>query len=718
MKGKEFFSQLYKHSPSKNNTIWEQECNCQDMVHLNKIELFFQDELGLLFEVANKTEQIIPIIHAHFDEVIEWKNKSKTIQDKEIFSYLLFTWGIDAVTQLNVQGEFIYCYDIFMKSALGQTYKNGEEYDLSAIKPYEFLNSKNKYLANSRSVIEQWFSQLYYYSKSFSGLNEWCEYFFEDIYYDLNENLNIDLYHPQFLSNLFSWCEINSNWKGVFAIRKIIEREYNLIRWTNGSNLKETKYSLGLQLLLIKNYKNQEKPQLYNELELNHGFGPFAKVQAVIGLCVDEYSLVSNLELLLLSINEFNNFLATQKLTSIDYVYRRARLFKTLLNNPILIAADIGRSDIIETILKHYYDIQFPLNEGNTLFIIPNQLNKVSYCFNRRQILDNKGTQRIITKLVDIKNKAFNQFLVLKGGVKQDFNITGKDVGMINLKYAKEFEDKLYELYDFRKIEKDIHLLDSMCQFDLNSFPLQALMIKSIQNTLPINLSISKKLEFPKVQKVLFWSGFSLTSQIEAESLKKIFDHGTVQFEMHSEQESTMEVFINRIDRFDPEIVWISSHGEYQHYEPNLSDIKFTEDDSLGIRDFIKLENNGKKRRLLFLNICEGGIHSQIGEFKNLGFPNLLTSSNQDVLSHLWMVETNFAYVFGALIAIGITLKNLNYIEAFSYAMNLVLISKEKILDELNNIPVNLFELKERVKNNEGTEWGNLITTGSPAYYI
>jgi hypothetical protein len=138
------------------------------------------------------THLVIPIINKHIDQIIERKNSSKLAEHKEVYSYLQLTWGICAVTQLNWDGEFIYCYEIFMKSVFDKSFQNGETYDLNDIKILNFINSKNDYISKSKSVINQWFSQLYYYSKSFSGLNEWCEFYFDDIYYDLNENLIVE----------------------------------------------------------------------------------------------------------------------------------------------------------------------------------------------------------------------------------------------------------------------------------------------------------------------------------------------------------------------------------------------------------------------------------------------------------------------------------------------------------------------------------------------
>lgn len=712
------FKQLYNYSILKQNPIWEIDCNCSDDSTIQKVEELFQTELMILFQFHNASEKVIPIIHLHFDEIISWKQRSKTTEHKEIFSYLQLTWGICVTTQLNWDGEFIYCFEVFMKSVFDKLYKNGEQYDLAEIKVYDFFDSKRTYIRNSKEVVDQWFSQLYYYSKSFSGMNEWCEYFFNDIYYDLNENLKIKQYHPQLLSNLLSWCEVNCNSKASRAIRNIIEREYNLLSWSKTQLQSEMKSVLGLQLLLCKDYKNNGKVKLCDELEQRFGLNPLSRMQSRIALCYNEESLIANIRNLSTAIEEFNDYLEANEFDTIDSIYQRARIFKNILNTPISIAINIGNSNIVEELLIKYYKIKNAQEKEKVLFIVPNQFKRVAYCYNNSVIFDKKETQDILTDIVEIENRAFNTFRLLKGGFTKNIIPTNKPVGLPIPKVANEYETKLLELFNFTLIKKDIQKLESLIQFDFNTFPLQALMTKAIQKTLPINLSLSEKLIFPKVEKVLFWSGFSQTSEIEKDAMLEIFEYAEIQFEIHNEENSNLIQFTNRINELDPEIVWISSHGEYIHYEPNLSAIKLSETESIDIRNFELLINKKDKRRLLFLNICEGGVHSQTGEFKNVGFPNLLVAHNQDIISHLWMAEPRFAYTFGVLLALGIAVSKKNYFEAFEYSLSKVLTDKASILESLETYPLKLTALKERIQNNDGTEWGNIITTGSPVYNI
>lgn len=710
---KEFFSELYKVSLTQELPVWELEFNAQNHDTLNELEVLFQFELKRQFAIKKKSEEVIPVVLLNFNQIIERKKEATSDSEREILNYFQLVWGLSVVIQLNLNGEFHYCFEIFMNSIYDEKFENGKEYKLSDLNIYSLLESDNDYI--SKTLIEQWFSELYYYSKSFSGLNEWCEIFFEDIYNELNDNLKIEAYHPQFLSNILSWCEVNFNSKASLAIRKIIEREYDLIDWSD-FHKKQIKLELGLQLLLCNNFKNTSKKQLYDELCENEKLHPSYNLQAVVSLCYDKKSFEENLELLKKAVLELGKYVDLNFPDTIDSIYQRARLFKILLicvNH----ALEVRKGYIIDELLMLFYNIEFD-EIGKIIYLIPNQQNRVAYGFSNDTIFDERDSQNIIIEINEIENKTFNTCRILKGGVGREVIPTDRPIGFSDSKYAEDFESKLNELYDFKLIEDKLDEEKSIIQFDFNSFPLQALMLKSIGNTLPLNLSLSKKKDFNEVNTVLFWSGFSYTSVIETEALEEIFSSKSIVFEIHNEDNSSSKKFAKRIKELKPDIVWISSHGKHNHYEPNSSKIFFSENDYIGVRDYELLLNEENNRRLLFLNVCEGGVHGQTGEFKNLGFPNLLTSNYQDVISHLWLAEPNFAFVFGVFIALGITYHDKNYFEAFKYSLSLTLSNKESILNELEEYPLELINLKERIRNNDRTEWGNIITTGSPVYHI
>jgi hypothetical protein len=313
------------------DSIWEVNCDFEDENYFFEVDNMLQNQISLLFE-KRVSEDAIIIINKHFDEIVNRKKSDDFKEIKDVINYFQLTSGICFVTHFNITGEFIYCYDIFMRSVFDKSYQNGETYDMNNIKIFNLLQSKNKYISNSLSVIEQWFSQLYYYSKSFSGLNEWCEYFFERLYnYYLNQNTQLKSYQIYTLSNLLDWCIVNENLNRYEAIKIIIQREYDNINSIIDNN-NEIKYILGLQLILFKNYNNDNKLKLFNELLKNNLFNPLHKMQAAIALCYDSERLILNFNLVKNSIKEFNNSINDIDSDTISNTYQRSKLFKILYN--------------------------------------------------------------------------------------------------------------------------------------------------------------------------------------------------------------------------------------------------------------------------------------------------------------------------------------------------------------------------------------------------
>lgn len=280
-------------------------------------------------------------------------------------------------------------------------------------------------------------------------------------------------------------------------------------------------------LLLYKNYNNENKINLFNELDCNYRAKSLQKLQMVVALCYNGNNLKIYLNNLKSYIVKFNETIVAICPDIISAAYQRSRFFSNILNYCIYSALEIERADLIDEILISYCDVKNPKEKLKTAYFI--FTNQFVFCLPEKNIINPaiSDIKNILKNIVDVENKAFNNFRLLKGGLT-DINVTDKEVGLPVAKYGKEYEDKLNILYDFRIIKSKMNGLESLIQFDFNGFPIQALMIKQINRSLPIDLSLTKKSPFSKIEKVLFWQGSSLTSQIEAEALKEIFNNKNI----------------------------------------------------------------------------------------------------------------------------------------------------------------------------------------------
>jgi len=213
----------------------------------------------------------------------------------------------------------------------------------------------------------------------------------------------------------------------------------------------------------------------------------------------------------------------------------------------------------------------------------------------------------------------------------------------------------------------------------------------------------------------LFWKGNSITSEREYASVSSIFDSAGIQVKCCSDSK---EEFLNEM-KHNYDIVWISSHGEHEHYDPVNSKIVLSDEQNILLSDFERMKNlNKDTTRLIFSNTCEGSKSAQTGELLNIGFPYLLTDSNQDFLSHLWMVNFQIAPIYASLYAIHIS-EGESFFTAYQNTVKDLLEGKDRVLEILgtagNLSPVQ--ELAESLSNIDSIDFSNILTWGSSAYY-
>ena len=717
---KEIFKELFVHSVTKNNPVWELNCDWNEDSVLAEIEHLMQTEFIGIVEHYKLSEKINAITHAVFDEIIDLRRRCDIPEYEEKLAYLQLNWGVCASSRFNCQGEFLYCYGIFNKSLFETIPENGEQQYFDTLFLYRYMFSQSEYLRNSIDLIDEWLHQLFYYSKSFSGLSEWCNLFYDALVNRLIVNPFIPKYYTGFLSTLLSWGELYEKHDSVKKIKEFIQLTYDGNNWTSDVEKNKVKAEFGLSLLMFKNYHTIEQKELiYSDLKNSGLLHSLNMMQAAIAISFDILILDKNSQELIDAISAYNNDVSFHNVEEIELTYNRARIFKNLLNTPIQIALTNGRSDYIENILTNYYNIILPSSSNEIIFISPNQPEGVTYCFNNTTSIVPNDIKTLLVELVDLENEIFNTVRLLKGKTNQKLVVPNKTIGQPTKLKAKIFKSKLLNYYRFDLINfKELTSKYSICQFDLNSFPIQPLMLEQTGLTFPLNLSLTEKHSFSKVERVLYWQGNSMTSEIETNAIKVVFSYSNIELIILNSNDNTKEEFLIKCNSEIFDVIWISSHGHHEHYETNKSHIVLSDTESLNIREFNSLRNRNENRRLIFLNICEGGVHSQNGEFKNIGFPNLLVDYNQDVLSHLWMVDWRISSVYGTLIGIGLAKYSYNFFESYQFSLNLLLEGKDSVLKELKAHECYLEELISRIENDESTDWYNLVNNYSPVYHI
>lgn len=674
----------------------------------NNFCLYYILEQNIIDVIRTKSpDRCYDEVKSFLSRMISLKDETSSFKLKNRTDFLLLHYTSVIVEVYNITGHFHYCHDIFMLGIQNRTYANGEQYEFQHLKIFNHINSFDDLISEvSLNTTIKWLSHFFYYSRSFSGLNDWGKMILEDTMYLIDEtNIQTDDY-SFLLSNVYSWCELNDiETEPEFLRRKyiLLEKEISI------SSPLIYSESIRLNIVLSDGFSKALRKSMAEKLQYITWENRISKTQFFLSIFCNKLLPEIEIEHIIEEIRILNSEIRQDD--RINSLHEKSRIAK-ILNLFIKHCFDKQLYNELNQVILSFYESS--LKDDSILYVTPNTPNGLSILSSKQHQLLEHNPSLVIRELTKYRNLALNQFVLLKGTDYTNEIPTG-DLGFPNYKYGKEYERLLLEVYKVDELKSyDFNELKSIFQFDFNGLPYQALMIRTLDYTLPIQNSFKLKLDFPKITKVLFWKGNSFSSEIEFKCVKEIFDLNNIQVAVCDVKDD----FIEHL-KDDYQIIWLSTHGEHTHYDPVNSRIVLNDESSLELREFDLLLNQQEFRRLLFFNICEGGVAAQTGDLINVGFPSLVTEANQDYLSHLWMVDFQVAKLYGVIYAIYIS-SGLNYFDAFVKTVHTLSNGVESIIKAL--LPYNSSEeianLIESVRNMDNHDLSNILYWGSPAYYV
>lgn len=253
-------------------------------------------------------------------------------------------------------------------------------------------------------------------------------------------------------------------------------------------------------------------------------------------------------------------------------------------------------------------------------------------------------------------------------------------------------------------------ILDNECN------PVQAIQLKEWGKTWPIASSFSIPKPDRKPKNVLIWcGGGSLTEELEAEAIKKIFERAEAIVEVVCFEESTQRDFttVYGDDLYD--VIWVASHGTYDHWSPKKVTMHVAEGRSVSLADLWNKAPIGEERRLLFLNICDGARFEERGYLPKIGLAPGLACADQATISHLWPVQGYPAAAFGAYLAYHIA-EGTSFFEAYKLAVLSVRKTTCAIAEDLTSKIGDGFELIQQLSRKED-DYSSIEFYGSAAFY-
>lgn len=252
--------------------------------------------------------------------------------------------------------------------------------------------------------------------------------------------------------------------------------------------------------------------------------------------------------------------------------------------------------------------------------------------------------------------------------------------------------------------------------FPSKPYPLQAVQMRILNNTWPLATSIRRPLCDAKVRKVAVWvGGGSLTEDLEVDALVKIFSSAGVLVDVFDSEYYSVEDFLDVYLEDGYQIIWLVSHGEYDHFDSGAADLQITKSrDFCSIDKLLGVEVQCDQRRLLFLNVCDGATHPGNSLFPRLGFAAALAKKNQAAISHLWPTHGYAAAAFGAIFAIEV-IREKSFFDAYKATLSQFIEQPENVVDVVREY-VGDCELADRLLRS-GYDLSGFYAYGSCAFY-
>lgn len=229
---------------------------------------------------------------------------------------------------------------------------------------------------------------------------------------------------------------------------------------------------------------------------------------------------------------------------------------------------------------------------------------------------------------------------------------------------------------------------ESFTFLPIDTHPVQACLVLNKKVVPPlINISfddkkLDKKIDDKIIKILCFLTKNSYTYDKEYEFFLSLENEYTVEIITDPKK----DFFIQSLNDTDYDVLYISAHGQYEHFTSKDENIVFWNEDDNGsyiistkeINEKINIKEN---KKILILNICDGancGLSYLVSE---RGVANNFAIKGHTVLSYLWPVEPKYAVVFGCLVLYQLRNKELN--QAYFDVLSLLNTTNENIYQNL-----------------------------------
>lgn len=386
------------------------------------------------------------------------------------------------------------------------------------------------------------------------------------------------------------------------------------------------------------------------------------------------------------------------------------------LLNPAFIALHrLGRADDFCALLQRWYDVPGGQRlSGDVLFISPNHFRGTAVLGARSQLIP-RSEEGALSSLVQATNQALGLTLTIEGDADQPA-IAGR-LAQPDYGEGHRFEALLRETYQFDLIDNEIMRgARAMAAFPGYPHPIQALMLSMAAGiAFPITSSLQKPEPDRPIRKALLWdTEGDLYSTFEIDAVEELFGAAGIECVRIRGSNRTVEEFLAEYSNPAYDIIWIAGHGQIDYWHDGSSRLVLGNENTIGIEQLLALTPVVDGRRLLLLNICDGGASAVNGGIHRLGLAPMLAQAQQATISHFWPVSPLVAGAFGVRVAAELAQAH-GYFPSFTAGLNGIRKPLEEVVREMRAQVPNQ-QIVQRLENSQ-ISFTNILHWGSPCFF-
>lgn len=377
------------------------------------------------------------------------------------------------------------------------------------------------------------------------------------------------------------------------------------------------------------------------------------------------------------------------------------------------------QSDRAVELLSHWYRV--PPDESfeaaDLLIQCPFHSDGYVALFGPEEFHIDGDTQGRLIQLTQASNQFLGVFHSVVGASDETPHVPDRQ-GVVDESAGGRFETQLSEAYLPAGLAANGWRFSGQVVVPTKAHPLQAIQISRGVRSAPILASLRKPLPDRNVRRVAIWSGArSMTEEIERELVAETFRKGGADVEVVTAQEPSVLEFLRLYEEKCFDVIWLMSHGTFEHYSPKgASLVVDSSGGEVGIAELLTRTPNLSHRRLLVLNVCDGGRFEELGILPRVGVAPSATSASQATVSHLWPVHGISAAVFGVVFAKHLVMEP-SFFDAFTRTLSDLHTHKANLADLVRiSASGDASQLVDRIERSN-IDFANLAHWGSSVFY-